>query len=159
MKILIISDSHGKTDNIDRVINKVGNIDLMIHLGDFESSEDYIEAVAPCRLEMVAGNNDYSSERASEKLIQIGKYKALLVHGHRHRVHYDLETLKRYGIENNADIVMYGHTHIPYIEQGKGITVINPGSITLPRQERRKPSFILMEIDSENKVHYTLNFL
>lgn len=159
MKILIISDSHGKTDNIDKVLNKVGMIDLLIHLGDYESSEHYIEAVAPCQLEMISGNNDFYSERPNEKVIQIGNYKVLILHGHRQRVYYGLDSLKNYGLSLGANIVMFGHTHIPYIEVDDHITLINPGSISLPRQENRKPSFIIMEIDRNNMAHYTLNYL
>ena len=54
---------------------------------------------------------------------------------------------------------MYGHTHIPLIQYEQGMYIINPGSITLPRQEGRKPSYILMELDRFGEVHFTLNFL
>jgi putative phosphoesterase len=159
MKILIMSDSHGRTDNLDKVLNKVGNIELLIHLGDFESSADYIEAVSPCRLEMIAGNNDYFSDYPNEKIIQINDYKVLLLHGHRQRVNFELDTLKNYGLNKGVDIIMFGHTHIPLINIEDNITLINPGSITLPRQDGRKPTYILMEIDKYNKAHYTLNYI
>lgn len=159
MKILIVSDSHGRTNYLDKAIEKVGAIDLMIHLGDFESSEDYIEAVAPCRLEMVSGNNDYFTSIPREKIIQIGKYKALLTHGHRYHVNFELDTIKEYGRQEGVDMVIFGHTHIPVIDRSGAITVINPGSITQPRQEGRVPTFILMEIDDYGEAHYTINYM
>ena len=44
MKILIVSDTHGHEENLERVVEKVGKIDCLLHLGDVEGQEDYIEA-------------------------------------------------------------------------------------------------------------------
>ncbi len=54
---------------------------------------------------------------------------------------------------------MYGHTHKPVIDVDKDITAINPGSLSFPRQEGRKPSYIIMDLDRDGQVHYHLNFL
>ena len=59
MKILIVSDTHGKEENLDRVLEEIGKLDCLIHLGDVEGQEDYIEAVAECPVHMVSGNNDF----------------------------------------------------------------------------------------------------
>ena len=45
-----------------------------------------------------------------------------------------------------VDIVMYGHTHKPVVDQGRDIIAVNPGSLTYPRQEGRSPSYIVMTI-------------
>lgn len=37
--------------------------------------------------------------------------------------------------------------------------MINPGSLSYPRQDGHKPSFMLMEIDKEGEAHFSLNFL
>lgn len=42
-----------------RVLQKVGTLDLVIHLGDIEGSEYIIQEAADCPVEMVAGNNDF----------------------------------------------------------------------------------------------------
>lgn len=62
--------------------------------------------------------------------------------------------LKQYALENGIDIAMYGHTHRPYIEIDEDITILNPGSLSYPRQEGRKPTFLLMEIDDMGEIHY-----
>ena len=33
MRILVISDSHGRNDDIEGVLKQVGDIDMMIHCG------------------------------------------------------------------------------------------------------------------------------
>lgn len=42
MKILIVSDTHGRLENLERVIEMTKPIDALIHLGDVEGQEDYI---------------------------------------------------------------------------------------------------------------------
>jgi len=159
MKVLIVSDTHGKCSCLEKVIERVSPIDLMIHLGDFEGGEEYIKAISPCPIELIAGNNDFFNELPREKIIQIGKYTVMLVHGHTYGVNNNTHSLKRAALDHKADIVMYGHTHIPLIDLTDSVWVINPGSITLPRQTGRIPTFIIMEIDTKGMAHFTLNYV
>ena len=52
---------------------------------------------------------------------------------------------REYGEMHDVDVVMYGHTHVPFIEIGDDMTILNPGSISYPRQAGRKPTFLLMD--------------
>ena len=54
---------------------------------------------------------------------------------------------------------MFGHTHKPYLEELQGITMLNPGSLSYPRQDGRRPSYIQMELDREGEAHYTISYL
>lgn len=159
MKILIVSDSHGRVTYLERVIGKIGPIDLFIHLGDVEDREEYIQNIVGCETAMISGNNDYFTSLEREHTIQIGKYKALLTHGHRYQVNYGTEAIRKIGMQRGVDIVMFGHTHKPYIDTTGPVTLINPGSISQPRQEGHIPTFIIMEIDSRGEAHYTLNYV
>lgn len=159
MKIVIVSDSHGRLYHFNKAMDKVGAIDLLIHLGDFEGYENEFEYLVDCPSYMVSGNNDFFSHLDREKLVQIGPYTIFMTHGHRYGVNYGVERLVEAAKEQGAHIVMYGHTHRPHIEKKDGIYVINPGSISQPRQEGRIPSYILMEIDRFDQVHFTLNFV
>ena len=84
MKILIVSDTHRKDDNLKKVIEQVKPIDMFIHLGDSEGSEQFIpEWLNPdCSIQMVRGNNDFFSNLDREREIRIGRYRVLLTHGH-----------------------------------------------------------------------------
>lgn len=159
MKILVVSDSHGRHTYLERVIERVGAIDLFVHLGDLEGGEEYIRKIVPCPVEMVSGNNDYFTSIEREKVIDIGTYRVFLTHGHRYRVNYEVETVKEAAAQRFADIVMFGHTHIPMIDQSSPIIAINPGSISQPRQEGRIPTFIIMEIDRQGLPHFTINYV
>ena len=54
---------------------------------------------------------------------------------------------------------MFGHTHRPYFEQDEDITVLNPGSVSYPRQEGRRGSYMIMEMDEEGDLKFEQKFL
>lgn len=162
MKILIVSDTHRRDGGLTQVLNKTGAVDMLIHCGDVEGSEGFIRKTAGCPVHMVAGNNDFFSELPREEEFLIGDYKVWLTHGHNYYVSMGNESIKEEAENRGVNIVMYGHTHKPVIDRGKNvmdITAVNPGSLSYPRQEGRRPSYILMELDREGKAHYHLNFL
>lgn len=159
MKILIVSDSHGRDNNLIFVLNKVKPIDMLIHLGDSNGNIDYINSLVDCPVHIVRGNNDYYYNIENEKLISILDYKVFLTHGHRYGVSNDLKRIKGVGKQYGANIVMYGHTHKPYIDLTDDIWMINPGSISRPRQAGNKPSYIIMEMDKFGNTHFTLKYI
>lgn len=159
MKILIVSDTHGRHENLKQVLHHVDPIDLLIHLGDAEGCEEEITKLADCAVEIVAGNNDFFSMLPKEKELKIGKYNILITHGHYYYVGVGIEAIKKEAEARNFDIVMFGHTHRPVIDEGKHVIALNPGSISYPRQDGRKPSYILMEIDANGDANFILHFL
>lgn len=161
MKILIVSDTHRKDDNLKKVIADTAPIDMLIHLGDVEGSEMYIpEWVNPgCEMQMVRGNNDFFSCLDREREIEIGKYHVLLTHGHYYSVSLGPEQLTIDAKARNFDIAMFGHTHKPYFDDSEGIIVLNPGSLSYPRQEGRKPSYMIMELDEKGEAHFYQHYL
>lgn len=159
MKVLIISDTHRNDVNLLRVLEKEKPVDLLVHCGDIEGSEKFIENTMECPVEMVVGNNDFFSSLPKEKEIMIGNYKVLLTHGHYYYVGNGNEMLKREAIARGMDIVMYGHTHKPVIEVEKDVIAINPGSLTYPRQDGKNPSYIIMTIDENGIADFQLRFV
>lgn len=159
MRILIVSDTHGRHGALDEVLEKEPNLDMVIHLGDVEDDEHYIEAIAQWPVHMIAGNNDYFSYLSKEKEIKIGKYKVLLTHGHTYYVSMNTKRLREEAKSRGVDIVMFGHTHRPYMDLEGDVMVMNPGSLSYPRQEGRCPSYIMMEIDSSGNAKFALKYL
>lgn len=159
MKILIVSDTHRKNENYLKVLQLVGKLDMVIHLGDVEGSEYTIREAAGCPVEMIAGNNDFFSDLPSEKTLQIGRYRVMITHGHQYYIGMGNEMLKEEAIANGVDIVMYGHTHRPVIDISDDIIMLNPGSLSYPRQDDKKPSYIIMEIGSAGEATFSLQYL
>ena len=159
MKILVVSDTHGKHDNLEKVLERVSPIDLLIHLGDAEGYEDYIAAMAGCPMEIVAGNNDFFSSLPREKELQIGKYRILITHGHYYCVNAGIRDIQNEAAARDCDIVMFGHTHRPIIDYGKKIITMNPGSLSHPRQDGRRPSYILMMVGEDGNANFEIEYL
>lgn len=158
MRVLIVSDTHGRDDNLIEVVKRERPIDKIVHLGDIGGLEDYIEQITDCVCFCVRGNNDWRSNLPAESIIMIGNHRAFITHGHYYGVSYSNVDVVRHARSLDCDIVMYGHTHIPEIDEGK-ITILNPGSLTSPRQPGRRPSYIIAETDDNDKVTYTLKYL
>lgn len=159
MKVLIVSDTHGRDENLKKVVEMTEPFDCMIHLGDVEGSEEYIRGMVSCPVRMVSGNNDFFSELPRELEFEIGKYRVLITHGHYYYVSLNTDEIRRQARTRGIDIVMFGHTHKPYLDQKNGITVLNPGSLSYPRQSGRCPSYIWMELDEKGEAHYDIRFL
>lgn len=152
MKILICSDTHRKDNNLHDVIMEEAPLDMLIHLGDAEGSDPLIASWVNegCELAMVMGNNDFFSSLEREMELDLGPHRILLTHGHYYNVSLGADYLREEAIERGCDIAMYGHTHRPFIEYGDQVTILNPGSLSYPRQEGRRPSYMIMEMDEDD---------
>ncbi|MBQ4149175.1 MAG: metallophosphoesterase [Clostridium sp.] len=164
MKVLIVSDTHRKDSNLQEVITRTKPFDMLIHLGDVEGSEDRIRGWCldqnpACEIHIVQGNNDFFSSLPREEEVQIGRYRALITHGHYYGVSVGPEHLLDEAAYREVQIAMFGHTHKPFLEELQGITMLNPGSLSYPRQDGRRPSYIQMELDREGEAHYTISYL
>lgn len=58
---------------------------------------------------------------------------------------------------NKCDVLLFGHTHKPYFFQNQKYTIINPGSINLPRQESLKKSYAILFIDNGKILNSNFN--
>lgn len=159
MKVLILSDTHGYNETMYEVIDREAPFDMLIHCGDLEGAYDELRTKVNCTLHVVAGNNDYDPDMDRVRVFDIGKYKAVLTHGHRYRLYSDLSPLFYLAVENHADFVFFGHTHVPMIKEEGPVTLINPGSLTYPRQHGRKPSYIVGTIEDGSNPVFEVRYL
>lgn len=158
MRILVVSDTHGKHDNLKKAVDAV-KPDRLIHLGDSEGFDSRIADMAGCPVDIVKGNCDFSNDLEKYIVTDIGRHRAFLTHGHLYQVGYSLEELIFAAKENDADIAMYGHTHVPEIIETGEVQVINPGSISKPRQDGHKPTYIVIDVDPKGDPHYKLCYI
>lgn len=153
-KIMIVSDTHRMCAGLDKALANEGKIDMLIHCGDIEGDEAYIEKAANCPVYMVAGNNDYFSSLNREIELTIADKKVLVTHGHAYYISLGTDVLKTEGKARGYDIVMFGHIHRPVLEIEDDITVLNPGSLTYPRQADKNPTYMMMYVDDNNEITF-----
>ena len=148
MTLLVLSDSHGRSDLIEDVIRRV-RPDGVLFAGD--GLRDLTRVDIPAPLWAVSGNCDWLSspliiqgrewEPAAEELISVEGIRILLMHGHKRDVKSGPARAIYRALELEADILVYGHTHLPVeyclrpgdplsaFELTKPLTVFNPGSL------------------------------
>lgn len=159
MRILIISDTHGRRETITRVHDTVGEVDMLIHLGDVCGDANYIREIFDCEIHMVAGNCDGSgSGLPMYDEFQIGDYTAFITHGHMQGVGFGREGLESLIDEDGYDFVMYGHTHRRDCTQYKDSYIVNPGSLALPR-DNSVGTYMLLEFDRKGTPFFAVNEL
>ena len=170
MKILAVSDSHGKNSNIDEAVKREMPFDIMAFCGDAEKSLDEYEFNSYYAPEgerygfyAVCGNCDWRSSYPAEAEFTVCGHKIYLTHGHLSHIRAKLsdEGLLLEAAKRGADIVLFGHTHQAKIEyyDDRGILLVNPGSLTYPRngsgigtyavitaEEGKQPKAVIKEI-------------
>ena len=163
LRILVMGDSHGRNENVELAIEQVreeiGEFQMLIHLGDVGDARE-IESLAGVPCYIVRGNTDYDAKLLNTNVIEAGGHRIFATHGHLYQVDMRLDLLRFAALENDCDIAMYGHTHVPYLEEDPDdVTILNPGSISKPRQVDHRYTYMVMEIDDEDEVTYELRYV
>lgn len=158
MKILAVSDTHRKNDNYFDVLKKE-KPDLVIHCGDAEGSEYALTESAKCPVKVILGNNDFFSDLPRELEFEVGKYKIWVTHGHNYYVSMGYADIHRVATVRGKDIVLFGHTHRPVLEKRENVWLINPGSLSYPRQEGHKCSYAVLEIDNNGEGNFEIKYV
>lgn len=145
--IVLVSDTHGRGGHRleSRTLEAVRAADLVLHCGDFmtESVLDAFEAEAD-RFAGVFGNNDSREirERLPEtRTVELEGVRIAMAHGHEHT----RTALAMLGRQENADLVVTGHSHRPNYRLEGEVPVCNPGSHADPRWHR--PGHAEIELD------------
>ncbi len=135
IKCLIISDSHGRVDRVREALSRQRGVDAVLFLGDGIGDIAAVASAFPYIYFLcVRGNCDYIDTFLNRQVmktdsITLGDKRIFLTHGDMYGVKYGPEGLYRLAESVNADIVLYGHTHIPSEEYRDGVYYFNPGSL------------------------------
>jgi len=151
-RVLVMSDSHGRNVGVLAALGKEKPIDLLVHLGDVQGSTEEIEKAAGCSCFFVRGNCDYDPNLPAFTVFFMGKHKVFAAHGHRYQVSYGTESLELNAKQNGCDVAMYGHTHVPFILKKKDMLILNPGSISLPRQSGFKKTYMVLTMNEQGDI-------
>ena len=137
MKIAVFSDSHGRSDKIREALRRRCDVDMAIFLGDgvgdFYSLKDEFPNVC---FSAVRGNCDIGWYDVSvSDSITLEGYRIFWCHGHIYHVKGGVGNLISAAQSREADICLFGHTHVPlsrYISETdttRPLYLVNPGSI------------------------------
>lgn len=149
MDLVVVSDTHGRADLLQMVMDRT-KCSILLFLGD--GLRDLNLVSDDVTLRAVRGNCDFwGSDIPDTRLEVFGTYRIFMTHGHRFGVKGGLVEAIGAAACAEADLLLYGHTHIPNITDlpagtkvgetvlQKPLIVFCPGSLGQPRDGR--PTF------------------
>ncbi len=129
MVFLIISDIHNQTELLKQTLEKHRDVDGVFFLGDGINNFNSIIANYPNLLVYaVSGNSDMGSI-AKDEFVDIEGFHIMFTHGNLYGVKKELDTILDAAVKNNADILLFGHTHMPFTVKQKEVLMFNPGAL------------------------------
>lgn len=147
-KIIVVSDSHGENRIVNQIVQREQDADALIHCGDVCGDlKGMLDADIP--VYAVAGNCDRPGRYPEELQIKAGYYSIFVTHGHRHAVDYRDDVIFYAAKEKYADVVCFGHSHVPQNMTEEGLLMLNPGSVARPRQLPRNGTYAILTITDD----------
>ena len=156
-KILIISDTHGDISKLNDILMKHKDINYMIHAGDTWMIRNYQINTLDLDFIGVRGNVDFDFYDSHDETFQLFDKRFFLTHGHKYNVKSSINNLYYKALEEKADIVIFGHTHIPVTSEQDDLLIINPGSLSRPRR-KSKGSYGILILD-DGRIKYNLYYI
>ena len=143
LNFLVLSDSHRNRANVEEAVRRSRGIDAILFLGDGLGDLGYEPSYMSIPVFSVRGNCDsfFSGEVEDELILHFEEYTVMMMHGHRYGVKSSYSAAAAHAANAGADILLFGHTHIPeekYLPEGeevcgakliKPLRIFNPGSI------------------------------
>ena len=128
MKLLVLSDSHGNVDNMARAV-ELTQPRHILHLGDcLRDAQALHERFPDLPMDTVPGNCDWGSFDQPERLLEFEGVRVLMMHGHTRNVKSSPLAAQYAAREWGADVLLFGHTHRPMVDNDGALLVLNPGA-------------------------------
>lgn len=143
LRIGVVADTHAYDAGARRLSPEVvallarWHVGLVLHAGDVGGPAVLAQLAEVAPVLAVRGNNESRELAASLPALErfrVGRFRFVLVHGLEGKT--ARATARRFAEE--ADCVVYGHSHIPKIESADDCILFNPGS---PTDRRWGPHF------------------
>ena len=155
MKIVVMSDSHGSYAALRKALQMHEDADLFFHLGDGEHEVHLAAQTFPWfagKLYYIKGNCDFGHEidpahRQLTLTLPFG-HRIFAAHGDRFQVKYGTSRMAYEAQKEQADILLYGHTHVRDCRYEDGLYIINPGSLGCPR-DGKPPSYAVISVSEK----------
>ena len=148
MRALLLSDTHAPRHwkaCPPALLPHLEAADVILHAGDVCTPDvlDLLAGFAP--VHVVMGNNDVPEVAdwgAPETLqIELEGVRIGMIHDSGPKQGRAARLRRRFP---TADLVVFGHSHIPLDEAGDGLRILNPGS---PTDRRRQPTGTVATLD------------
>jgi hypothetical protein len=129
MKILVISDSHGNTVMLQRIIDLEAPFDRLVHCGDGVADLLHVRLPHGVPVTCVSGNVDRARgvDIPEAEVLETEGLRILVTHGDAFYVKSDYGMLAEAARSNGFDAALFGHTHSRYLRKERPV-LFNPGA-------------------------------
>lgn len=176
MKIGVMSDTHGSLTYLEKALDVLGDCDVILHGGDIlyhgprnplpdgYNPEEVANKINEIGNILIArGNCDADVDQmvishpiqSPYILTQFGEIRILLTHGYTQSKEDTIETAKKY----NADILIIGHTHVKELYADENLIVLNPGSMSLPKDNTHSVAIIDIISQDDDEIDLEINHI
>ena len=142
MKVVVVSDSHGRIEVLQQILDDHRDASAFIHCGDIELPNDYFNEYIKVR-----GNNDYYGGLEEERVVRVGGLNILVTHSHQYVYYSRLESLAKKADRFGCQLVCFGHTHVYHDSVVDNVHLLNPGSCWHNR-DGRMPSYAVVNFEN-----------
>ncbi len=147
-RIGVVGDTHGDYVSMEAALGKLGPLDALIHVGDFYRDGEALANTLPIPVIAVVGNCD-ARPKPDREVVELAGKRFFITHGHLQGVKQGAENLKREARLHRANVVVFGHTHMPAVFSHLGILFVNPGSTHAGRKGAARSCALLVVTGTE----------
>ncbi|MBQ7369406.1 MAG: metallophosphoesterase [Clostridia bacterium] len=128
-RLIIVSDTHGNVKGVEKLLPLIKENHYFLHLGDGIRDLAPALEVASKKTYFCKGNCDFIGSVPEDGILEIEGVRIYYCHGHQYGVKQSLLSLALATKSRGCTVALYGHTHLPAIDEWEGVTLINPGSM------------------------------
>ncbi|WP_101841859.1 metallophosphoesterase family protein [Halobacillus sp. Marseille-P3879] len=155
MEIVVVADTHlpkGNRKLPERLVEEMKKADLVIHAGDWQTVDIYEQFQQFGELKGVYGNVDSKEVQEAvprRHVLHLNGFTIGVVHGHGEKKTTEKRVYEEFA-EEEADLIIFGHSHLPLLKFVKQTLLFNPGSAT---DKRRLPYYSFGKLTLDDQIH------
>lgn len=156
LRILVFSDSHGNVSALRRALAAQPQASHVFFLGDCLRDIEAVEPDFPNRIfHKVSGNCDFGALNPGTAMENLNGTLIFYSHGHPYYVKQSYVPFLQAAEKRGAKIALFGHIHSSLTRYENGVWLVNPGSVSLPREG--KPSYAVIDIEENGIMPIIVN--
>jgi hypothetical protein len=152
MKVGVVSDSHGEVENLKKAAEMLvedHKVRVIVHLGDNFDDPEVLKHLDVRIVKVPGVFSAYYQDNniLNRKVESFHDKKVLITHtesSHENDLPGDIKP-EEITKEKKVDVVLYGHTHIPAVDEKQGILYINPGHLKTEDKKGFPPTFAVVD--------------
>ena len=151
MKICVCSDSHGNRKGLQEMLDRE-RPELVLFLGDGERDWSAVDIPRQTMFASVCGNCDFMAMEPPFRRMELCGKRIFMTPGHLYGAKQGLYGLRLQAEKSPTDLVLYGHTHHPQLDNEEGCLYLCPGSMGYGEER-----YAVVDL-SEHEEHISVSF-